>query len=107
MALLASAVLTSALAAGGLTAPIPPDLNADSPAPIYDSPDLYGDAPSEIALDRSTIRKKLQGLGFSPITEMRFVGGRWKIRAQYGSKRRALEVDPDSGLIISDRPDRH
>ncbi|WP_323847175.1 hypothetical protein [Microbulbifer magnicolonia] len=94
------------LLVNALTFPIPPDLNADTPAPIYDSPDLYGDAPSEIALDRSTIRGKLHGLGFRPITEMKFVGGRWKIKARWGGKRRALEVDPDSGLIISDRPDR-
>lgn len=96
----------SVLLANALTFPIPPDLNATAPAPIYDSPDLYGAEPSVIALDQSTIRGKLRGLGFHPITEMRFVGGRWKIKARWEGQRRALEVDPDSGLIISDRPDR-
>ncbi|SHF96444.1 hypothetical protein SAMN04487965_3013 [Microbulbifer donghaiensis] len=94
------------LLVNALTFPIPADLNANTPAPIYDSPDLYGDEPSVIALDLPAIRGKLHSLGFRPITEVRFIGGRWKIKARYGGKKRALEVDPDSGLIISDRPDR-
>ncbi len=94
------------LLVNALTFPIPPGLDPNTPAPIYDSPDLYGAEPSVIALDYSTIRSKLHSLGFKPITDVKFVGGRWKIKARYGGERRALEVDPDSGLIISDRPDR-
>ncbi|AMX03001.1 hypothetical protein [Microbulbifer thermotolerans] len=99
--------VATVLLVNALTFPIPPNLNPNTPAPIYDSPDLYGDKPSEIALDYSTIRSKLHNLGFRPITEATFAGGRWKIKALYGGKPRALEVDPDSGLIISDRPDRN
>jgi len=94
------------LLVNALTFPIPPGIDPNTPAPIYDSPDLYGAEPSVIALDLSTIRGRLHGLGFRPITEVKFVGGRWKIKAMYGGKPRALEVNPDNGLIISDRPDR-
>ncbi|WP_226646061.1 hypothetical protein [Microbulbifer variabilis] len=87
-----------------LTNPIPPGLDPNKPAPIYDSPDLYEATPSVIALDPSTIRSKLYNLGFKPITSMHFVGGRWKIQAVYQGELRALEVNPDNGIIIADRP---
>ncbi|MCO1334201.1 hypothetical protein MO867_07570 [Microbulbifer sp. OS29] len=104
--------LTAIALVGNLTNPIPPGLDSNSPppfynsppAPIYDSPDLYGAEPSVIALDLSTIKAKLYGLGFNPITSVEFVGGRWKIRAVYGRELRALEVNPDNGIIIADRP---
>ncbi|WP_413664728.1 hypothetical protein ACJJI5_18575 [Microbulbifer sp. EKSA008] len=96
--------LTAIALVGNLTNPIPPGLDPNKPAPIYDSPDLYGAEPSVIALDLSTIKAKLHGLGFNPITHIEFVGGRWKIQAVYGGELRALEVNPDNGIIIADRP---
>ncbi|MFS1523904.1 hypothetical protein ACL7TT_07295 [Microbulbifer sp. 2304DJ12-6] len=96
--------IATILLISNLTNPIPPGLNPGKPAPIYDSPDLYGAEPSVIALALPAIIAKLHYLGFRPVTRVRFVGGRWKMLAVYHGKLRALEVDPDNGRIIADRP---
>ncbi|WP_250460081.1 hypothetical protein [Microbulbifer litoralis] len=101
-----AALLLTGAASYNLTTPIPPDLDPNPPVTIYDSEDLYDDEPSIIAMDRSAVRHRLNSLGFDPITEMHFEGGRWKVRAYWMGKKRRLEVDEISGQVISDRPDR-
>ncbi|WP_193166045.1 hypothetical protein [Microbulbifer hainanensis] len=99
-------LFATVLIAQSLTFPIPPDTGLSQGPAIYDSPDLYGAEPSVIAMEPSAVRNRLRSLGFNPITEMRFVGGRWKVTAYWQGDKRRLEVEENTGRVLSDRPYR-
>ncbi|WP_346839251.1 hypothetical protein [Microbulbifer sp. SAOS-129_SWC] len=98
-------LLATVLIAQSLTTPIPAPSNPPlSNQAYFDSPDLYQAEPSVTAMSAAAVRYRLNGLGYQPITSMKFVGGRWKVTAYWQGKQRRLEVDENTGRVLSDRP---
>jgi hypothetical protein len=99
-------LLAAMLLVSSLTTPIPPDITPPPNLDIYDTPDVYGEEPSVTAMDVSEVRSRLMRLGYSPITEVKFTGGRWRVTAYRAGEKRKLELDENSGVILADRPFR-
>ncbi|WP_250464583.1 PepSY domain-containing protein [Microbulbifer litoralis] len=68
-------------------------------------PAVADEKPPAGAMALSTLLTKLEQLGYTPITDVSLDNGRWEIEAYKGAEKRDLEVDPNSGKVLSDRPD--
>ncbi|MFC6635065.1 PepSY domain-containing protein [Microbulbifer taiwanensis] len=68
-------------------------------------PALADDRPPPGAMALSTVLTKLEQQGYTPITDVSLDNGRWEVEAYKGDEKRDLEVDPNSGEILSDKPD--
>jgi uncharacterized membrane protein YkoI len=52
----------------------------------------------------SEIALSLEKQGYTPIAEIEFDDGMWKVDAYKDGQRRDLKVDPRSGQIVADKP---
>ncbi|MCW8125229.1 PepSY domain-containing protein [Microbulbifer halophilus] len=68
-------------------------------------PALADDKPPAGAMALSIVLTKLEQQGFTPIIDVSLDNGRWEVEAYKESEKRDLEVDPNSGKILSDQPD--
>ncbi|WP_051785669.1 PepSY domain-containing protein [Endozoicomonas numazuensis] len=65
----------------------------------------FAKPPVPVAKPLSHIIKMLEGQGYRPIVDVSMNDGLWVVEAYKGSEKRALKVNPDSGEVVSDRPD--
>lgn len=68
-------------------------------------PALADEKPPPGAMALSTVLTQLEQQGYTPITDVSLNNGRWEVEAYKGSEKRDLQVDPNSGEILSDKPD--
>jgi uncharacterized membrane protein YkoI len=66
---------------------------------------LAGDRPPADSKPVSSIAASLEQQGYKPISEISFDDGRWEVEAYKDGQKRELRVDPQTGKILSDRPD--
>lgn len=90
-----------------LTDPLPPDPPLQPNLSLPDSEDLDSGVPSEIAMQPAEIRHRLHRLGFKPVTDIQFARGRWQVIAYRQGEKRWLQLDENTGLLLSDRPARY
>ncbi|HET7634919.1 MAG TPA: PepSY domain-containing protein [Burkholderiales bacterium] len=64
-----------------------------------------GDKPPANSKPVSAIASSLEQQGYAPISEISFDDGRWEVEAYKNDQKRELRVDPQTGKILSDRPD--
>lgn len=69
-------------------------------------PALADEKPPAGAMALSTVLTKLEQQGYRPIIDVSLDNGRWEIEAYKRSEKRDLEVDPNSGKVLSDKPDK-
>lgn len=69
-------------------------------------PALADEKPPPGAMALSTVLTKLEQQGYTPITDVSLDNGRWEVEAYKGDEKRDLEVDPNSGEILTDKPDK-
>ncbi|KZX59139.1 hypothetical protein A3709_16445 [Halioglobus sp. HI00S01] len=67
---------------------------------------VAGEKPPADAIPLSEIVKSIEAKGYAPIVEVSIDDGVWEAEAYKGAEKRELKVDPLSGDIISDRPDK-
>ncbi len=65
-----------------------------------------GDRPPPGSQPLSAIAKQLEDRGYDPIVEMVMDDERWEVEAYVDGEPRELWVDPESGEILRDQPDR-
>lgn len=65
---------------------------------------LASDKPPADAKPLSAIATQLEQQGYSPIAEMEFDDGRWKVEAYKDNQKRKLRVDPVTGKVLSEKP---
>jgi hypothetical protein len=68
-------------------------------------PALADEKPPAGAMALSVILTQLEQKGYTPITDVSLDNGRWEVEAFKGAEKRDLEVDPNSGEVLSDKPD--
>lgn len=68
-------------------------------------PALADEKPPAGAMALSTVLSKLEQQGFTPIIDVSLDNGRREVEAYKESQKHNLEVAPNSGKILSDRPD--
>lgn len=69
-------------------------------------PALADEKPPPGAMALSTVLTKLEQQGYTPIIDVSLENGRWEIEAYKGMEKRDLEVDPNTGEVLSDNPDK-
>ncbi|WP_323847176.1 PepSY domain-containing protein [Microbulbifer magnicolonia] len=69
-------------------------------------PALADEKPPPGAMALSAVLIKLEQQGYTPITDVSLEKGRWEVEAYKGGEKRDLQVDPNSGDVLSDKPDR-
>lgn len=74
-------------------------------APFAASMALAGDAPPADAKPLSEVIKSLEDEGYERIYDVSFDDNVWEVEAYRGDQKRDLEVDPQSGEVLSDRED--
>ncbi|MFI2812701.1 MULTISPECIES: PepSY domain-containing protein [Microbulbifer] len=60
--------------------------------------------PPPGAMALSTVLTQLEQQGYTPIIEVSLSDERWEVEAYKTGEKRELEVDPNSGEILSDKP---
>ncbi|WP_308368203.1 MULTISPECIES: PepSY domain-containing protein [unclassified Microbulbifer] len=68
-------------------------------------PALADEKPPPGAMALSTVLTKLEQQGYTPIVDVSLDNGHWEVEAYKSDEKRDLEVDPNSGKILSDKPD--
>jgi len=68
-------------------------------------PALADEKPPPGAMALSMVLTQLEQQGYTPIIDVSLDNGRWEVEAYKGSEKRELQVDPNSGEILSDNPD--
>lgn len=71
---------------------------------VLQQPALADDKPPPGAMALSTVLTKLEQQGYTPIIDVSLDNGRWEVEAYKSDEKRDLEVDPNSGKILSDKP---
>ena len=66
---------------------------------------LADEKPPPGAMALSTVLTHLEQQGYTPIIEVSLENGHWEIEAYKTGEKRELEVDPNSGEVLSDKPD--
>lgn len=69
-------------------------------------PALADEKPPPGAMALSSVLTKLEQQGYTPIVDVSLDNGRWEVETYKGAEKRDLEVDPNTGKILSDQPDR-
>ncbi|MGI9281205.1 MAG: PepSY domain-containing protein [Endozoicomonas sp.] len=65
----------------------------------------FASPPAAVGKPLSQIIKLLEDQGYRPIVDVSMDDGLWEIEAYKGNEKRELKVNPDSGEVVSDRPD--
>lgn len=67
---------------------------------------LADEKPPAGAMALSVIVTKLEQQGYTPIVDVSLDGGRWEVEVYKNSEKRELKIDPNTGKILSDKPDK-
>ncbi|WP_062268979.1 PepSY domain-containing protein [Endozoicomonas arenosclerae] len=65
----------------------------------------FAKPPQIVGKPLSQIIKMLEDQGYRPIVDISMDDGLWEVEAYKGDEKRELKVNPDTGEVVSDRPD--
>lgn len=67
---------------------------------------MADEKPPAGAMALSAIVTQLEQRGYTPIVDVSLDGGHWEVEAYKGLEKRELKVDPNTGKVLSDKPDK-